>query len=72
MNEFSKVYKVTLKYARAMSKKRLRENERCYDSLKNKDTDYARVVKAIQDLHRQSAEIYANAADDIFEDEGET
>jgi len=68
MSGFKSIYKISLRAARAKSKKTLRENERAYSSLKNKDSDYAKTIKALQDLHRQVSEIYDSADDDIFAD----
>jgi hypothetical protein len=66
MNDFKKIYSVSLKNCRSKSKKVLRENERAYNSLVNKDSEYAKIIKAMQDLHRKVADIYDNAKDDIF------
>lgn len=65
MNTINDIYLISLKDIRRQSKKRLRENEKCYDSLKNKDSEYARIVKALQDLHREVYEIYRNAPDGL-------
>jgi hypothetical protein len=65
MSDIMKIYSVSLKNIRAASKKRLRENEQCYNSLNNKDSEYARIVKALQDLHRQVYEIYKNAPNEL-------
>ena len=69
MNDFQKMYKLSLKDWRANAKKRLRENERAYNSLDCKKSDYAKTIKALQDLHRKVSEIYDNAPDDIFKTE---
>lgn len=55
------VYNISLKDHRSKAKKRLRENERCYDSLKNKDSLYARQIFALQELHRKVSNIYDTA-----------
>jgi hypothetical protein len=62
------LYKISLKDHRTRSKKLLRENERCYDSLKIKDGAYAKQVFALQQLHRQVSEVYDNAPNDFDED----
>ena len=62
-NTIQDVYKVSISDHRRTSKKRVRENESCYESLKNKDSEYARIVKQLGDLHRAVAEIYTNAPD---------
>jgi len=68
MNEIKKIYKISLNACRTKSKKALRENERAYDCLKNKDSDYANAILAIQRLHRDVVEIYDNAPDEIMFD----
>ena len=65
MDDFDKMYKLSLKDHRASSKKRLAENERAYDSLKDKTSKYARTIKALQDLHKQAYEVYKNADNEI-------
>ena len=63
------IYRMSIKDHRARIKKLLRENERCYDSLKNKDSFYAKQVFALQKLHRQVSEIYDNAPDECDYDD---
>ena len=61
----SGLYEISLKDWRRASSKTLRENERAYESLKDKTTLYAKEIKALQDLHRKVNEIYKNAPKDI-------
>ena len=65
MNTVKDIYLISLKSARRRLKKAVRENEQCYNSLKNKDNEYARIVKALGDLHRSAYEIYKNAPDEL-------
>ena len=59
------VYKISLSDHRRESAKILKENERAYSSLANKDSSYAKHIKALQDLHRQVYEIYKNAPNEL-------
>lgn len=59
------VYKVSLKDHRSSAKKRLKDNEGAYDSLKNKNSHYARQILALQNLYRRVCEIYDNAPNEI-------
>ena len=65
MNSITDIYKQSLRDHRSVSAKRLRENERCYDSLRIKTTEYAKTIKALQDLHRKVYEIYKNAPSEL-------
>jgi len=69
MGGFSEVYKVSLANHRRKAKRRVSENEMSYNSLKNKESSYARSIKALGDLHKQVSEIYNNAEDDILRSE---
>ena len=69
MSGFKSTYKIGLRAARSKIKETLRESELGYSIFKNKDSDYARSIKALQDLHRQVSEIYDSADDDIFADD---
>lgn len=69
MSNISDIYLISLKDVRRKHKKALKENEQCYNSLKNKDSEYARIVKALQDLHRKAYEIYKDAPDEIAKPE---
>ncbi len=68
MSDLKKIYRVTLRELRSKSKKTLQENEQAYRLLKNKDSDYANIILAIQKLNRQVSEIYDNAPDEIVFD----
>ena len=59
------MYRETIKSNRATTEKKLAENEQCYNSLKNKDSEFARQVLALQKLHRRAFEIYRDAPDDL-------
>ena len=64
----SDLYSISIKDHRRKSKRLLRENERCYESLTNKESEYARQVMALQKLHRARCEIYDNAPDVLQEE----
>lgn len=59
------VYTITLKEYRSTARKRVREGERCYNSLKNKDSDYAKAVFSILELNKCVCKVYDNAPDEI-------
>ena len=65
MQKFEDVYRVSLKDARSALRKKLNANIKCYDSLQNKDSGYARAIKGMQDLHKAALEIYDHAPDEI-------
>ena len=65
MNKFNNIYSTTLKQHREESKKRFNESSKSFESLKNKDSDYAIAVKAINDLHKQVCDVYNGAPDEI-------
>lgn len=65
MSDISMMYKVSIADHRRSAKKRLTENEKAYDSLKEKGSVYAKSIKQLQDLHRAVYEIYKNAPDEI-------
>ena len=68
MSDLKDIYKISLRDYRAKAKKALRENEKAYDCLVNKNSDYANIILAMQRLHRDAAEIYDNAPDEIMFD----
>jgi len=59
------IYRVSLGDARKEAASKLDQNRRAYQALKNKDSDYANTLLALQDLHRQVYEIYWEAPDEI-------
>lgn len=59
------VYKVSVKDHRAKLKGLLTRNEKAYEALNNKDSEYAIAIKSLQDLHRAAYLIYKNAPDEI-------
>jgi hypothetical protein len=59
------LYKISLQDNRRSSLKLLRENERAYALLTNKESSYAKQIKALGDLHKQVYEIYKNAPSKI-------
>ena len=61
------MYKVSIKDRRKTETFALREIEKAYDSLKNKDSVYARGIKQLQDCQRAVCDIYDNAPDEIRE-----
>jgi hypothetical protein len=65
VQKFEDVYRVSLKDARSALRKKLNANIKCYESLQNKDSGYARAIKGMQDLHKAALEIYDQAPDEI-------
>ena len=68
MSDLKKVYSVSVKAARAEANKKVRAAGKGYHLLKDKDSDYAIIVKAVLDLYIQSAEVYNNAPSEIYFD----
>lgn len=68
MSEFTGMYKITISNLRNESRQELRNLEKSYSTLSDKESDYALVLKSILELKRSVAEIYENAEDDIFSD----
>ena len=58
------LYAISLPNHRRKAKSLLMQNKSAYNSLSNKDSNYAKQMKALQDLHRQAYEIYENAPDE--------
>ena len=58
MSDVHKMYTITLNECRATAKKKVVENERCYESLSDKDSEYATAVYALGVLHRRVLAIY--------------
>ena len=68
MSELKKIYTVSLKEAKAEANKKVRNTQKAYDLLENKDSDYAFIIKAVLDLYIDSAEVYNNAPSEIMFD----
>ena len=62
------LYQLSLHDHRRAAAKKLIKNERIYNLLTDKNSSYAKQMKALQDLHKQVYEIYRNAPDEIQED----
>jgi len=58
-------YTATIKGLKRKSKMTLLDMQRSYDSLKNKDTEYAKDIFACIDIIKRVDEIYANAPIEI-------
>jgi hypothetical protein len=58
-------YTATIKNCKRESKRKLLDMQRAYDSLTNKNTEYARDIKAIIDIYKSVDEIYANTPIEI-------
>ena len=63
----SDMYRVSIRDHRRIAMSKLSENEKCYDSLQNKESSYAKGIKQLQDLHRQVYSIYKNAPDGVLQ-----
>ena len=68
MSNISDIYGISLKGYRETSKTELRAIEHSYFILKDKDSDYAAIIKSLMNLKRSVHEVYMNADDDIFSD----
>ena len=68
MSDIKKIYSVSVKSAKAEANKKVRDTQKSYDILKNKESDYAFVIKAVLNLYIQSAEVYNNAPSEILFD----
>ena len=68
MSDLKKIYTVSLKSAKAEANKKVRDTQIAYDLLKNKESDYAFIIKSMLDLYIQSAEVYNNAPSEILFD----
>ena len=70
MSELKTIYSANLKNARAEANKKVRDTQKAYDTLANKESDYAYVVKSMLFLYKESAEVYNKAPSKIvFEHE---
>ena len=68
MSDLKKIYSVSLKSAKAEANKKVRDTQKAYDILANKDSDYAFIIKAMLRLYIDSAEVYNNAPSEILFD----
>lgn len=64
-SELKKVYSLSVKHERQRMKKALDENKMCYESLINKESDYAKAVKALGDLREKAYSVYRDAPSTI-------
>ena len=68
MNDLKKIYTVSLMAAKAEANKKVRDTQNSYDLLRDKDSDYAFIIKAMLRLYIDSAEVYNNAPSEIMFD----
>ena len=68
MSELKKIYTVSLRSAKAEANKKVRDTQKAYDLLKDKDSDYAFIIKAMLNLYKDSAEVYNKAPSEIMFD----
>ena len=68
MNDLKKIYDVSLRAAKTEANKKVRDTQKAYDLLKNKDSDYAFVIKAMLNLYIDAAEVYSKAPSEIMFD----
>ena len=61
MSDFELIYTVSLKDARSALRIKVHENNKFYEALRNKESDYAKAVKAIGDLHKKALAVYESA-----------
>ena len=66
MSDLKKVYTVSLREAKAEANKKVRNTQLAYDLLKDKDSDYAFIIKSMLRLYIDSAEVYNNAPSEIM------
>ena len=66
MNNLKKIYSVSVKEAKAEANKKVRDTQKAYDLLKDKNSDYAYIIKSVLDLYINSAEVYNNAPSEIL------
>lgn len=65
MENFAAVYTESLRSARKDARTKLNSVEKCYNSLSNKDSEYARAVKGILDLRKATMKIWEDAPEAI-------
>jgi biopolymer transport protein ExbD len=65
MSDIKKIYTASLRECRQEAKTTMKDAERAYLILKNKDSEYGRIVKAMAVLHRKAFLIYENAPNEI-------
>ena len=65
MSDFLKVYSASLKDAKRSLKKQISQSEAAYNSLQNKDSNYARAIRAITDLNIKALEVYESAPNEL-------
>jgi hypothetical protein len=68
MTELKKIYSASVKAARDKANKTVRETQKAYDLLKNKESDYAFIIKNVLDLYIESADVYNSAPSEILFD----
>lgn len=65
MSDIKKIYAVSLRECRRKAKKTMEDTERSFSILKDKDSEYAKIIKAMAVLHRKAFLIYENAPSEI-------
>jgi uncharacterized protein YeeX (DUF496 family) len=66
MNDLKKIYSASIKSERDDANKKVRDTQRSYDALVNKDSDYAYIIKSMLFLYKESAEVYNKAPSEIM------
>jgi len=66
MSDLKKIYSVSIKSAKAEANKKVRDTQKAYDLLKDKNSDYAYIINSMLFLYKESAEIYNNAPSEII------
>ena len=66
MNRIKRIYTVRLKNERAEANKKVRNTQKAYDLLVDKNSDYAFILNSMLVLYIQSAEVYNNAPSEIL------
>jgi len=66
MSDLKKIYSVSVREAKAEANKKVRDTQKAYDLLKDKDSDYAFIIKSVLDLYVDSSEVYNNAPSEIL------
>ena len=71
MSDINDIYRISVKCARDDANKKVICTQKAYDTLKDKNSDYAIVVRAVLDLYIKSAEVYNSAPSEINLNKGE-
>jgi len=68
MSDLKKIYSVSLKCERVKANEKVRNTQKAYDLLKDKNSDYACILNSMLFLYKESAEVYNNAPSEIVFD----